>query len=119
MHSNLIKSSTSYHFKLIDGLFVNKKFNSILILFLISIQSSVINCLDVSKHSTSFINDQLELVQHGPQYIPAAKNDPFINSFHVHLHDHHKDNGEEIAKNLAKRHGFTNLGKVCNFCESF
>ena len=127
MHSNCIRSSKNKinqkHF--IDGQLIkqcvtknqfNQIFKLIICLFLICIQSTVI-CLENRPKSTSFISDQLgELVEHGPQHIPSSKNDQvYVNSFHVHLHDHHKENGDHVAKRLAKRHGFTNLGKVSNF----
>lgn len=123
MHSTCIRSSSKrgiYLNKLIDGhvkqININQIFlNVILSLFLICVQSTVINCLESTRpFSTSFVNnDQLELVEHGPQHIPASKNDQvYLNSFHVHLHDHHSENGDQIAKSLAKKHGFTNLGRV-------
>lgn len=117
MHSTCIRSSKSeYNKKLIDGHAVkqihDQSLLNVLLFLIICVQSTVI-CLSDRSHSTSFINnDQLELVEHGPQHIPVTKNDVYMNSFHVHLHDHHKDNGEHVAKRLAKRHGFTNLGKV-------
>ena len=120
MHSTCIRrASRSEHYpKLLDGHLVNPTtqllLNAFLLLLLICVQSTVI-CLESNRplHTAFVSNDQLELVEHGAQHLPAARNDHvYVNSFHVHLNDEHHANGDEVARRLAKRHGFTNLGKV-------
>lgn len=120
MHSTCIRrASRSEHYlnKLLDGHVVTHNqllLNAFLLLLLICVQSTVI-CLESNRpfHTAFVSNDQVELVEHGPQHLPAARNDQvYVNSFHVHLHDDHQANGDQVARRLAKRHGFTNLGKV-------
>ena len=119
MHSTCIRraSRSENYLNKFDG-HVNPLHNQLLLnaflLLLICVQTTVI-CLESNRpFSTAFVsNDKLELVEHGPLHLPASRNDQvYVNSFHVHLHDQHHANGDEIARRLAKRHGFTNLGKV-------
>lgn len=129
MHSTCIRRASRsennlYLNKPIDGhvySFHNQLLLNALLLLLICVQSTVI-CLESNRpfHTAFVSNDQLELVEHGPQHLPASRNDQvYVNSFHVHLHDDHHANGDEVARRLAKRHGFTNLGKVSVLEKSF